>query len=71
MDLVEDVIEPCKSFGWNRQGVETILVSLGATMPECEQAHSKQTGRPDMHEKPWSVIYNRYLDTLNNIFYNG
>lgn len=64
VDLVEDVIEPCKLFGWTRQDVETILASLGATMAECEQAHSKQTGRPDVHEKPWSVIYSRYLDTL-------
>lgn len=64
VDLVEDVIEPCKSFGWSRQDLETVLVSLGTTMVECEQAHSKQTGRPDVHEKPWSVIYNRYLETL-------
>lgn len=64
VDLVEDVIEPCKSFGWDRQEVELILVSLGGTLSECEQAHSKQTGRPDVHENPWSVVYNRYLDTL-------
>lgn len=66
VDLVEDVIEPCKSFGWSRQDVEVILTSLGSTMVECEQAHSKQTGRPDVHEKPWSVVYNRYLDTLKS-----
>lgn len=64
VDLVEDVIEPCKSFGWDRQEVELILVSLGGTLSECDQAHSKQTGRPDVHENPWSVVYNRYLDTL-------
>lgn len=64
IDLVEDVIEPCKSFHWEREDVETALVSLGGTIAECEQAHSKQTGRPDGHEKPWSVVYNRYLDTL-------
>lgn len=66
VDLVEDVIEPCKSFGWSRDEVETVLISLGGTIAECEQAHSKQTGRPDVHEKPWSVVYKRYLDTLRS-----
>ena len=64
VDLVEDIVEPCKSFGWSGQEVETVLMSLGATMAECEQAHSKQTGRTDIHEKPWSAVYNRYLLTL-------
>lgn len=65
VDLVEDIVEPYKSFGWTQQDVETVLTSLGGTMAECEQAHSKQTGRPDVHEKLWSVVYNRYLHTLN------
>ena len=65
IDLVEDVVEPCKSFGWNKEDVNTVLTSLGGTMAECEQAHSKHTGRPDVHEKLWSVVYNRYLHTLN------
>jgi hypothetical protein len=64
VDLVEDVVEPCKSFDWTREDVNTVLTSMGGTMAECEQAHSKQTGRPDVHEKLWSVVYNRYLQTL-------
>lgn len=64
VDVVEDIVEPCKSFGWTRQEVDTVLSSLGVTMAECEQAHSRQTGRPDVHEKLWSVVYNRYLYTL-------
>lgn len=64
IDLVEDVIEPCKTFGWSSQDVEMVLISMGVTLSECEQAHAKQTGRQTMHEKPWSVTYNRYLDTL-------
>ena len=58
VDLVEDVVEPCKSYGWSRQDVEVVLGSLGGTMAECEQAHFK-------HEKHWSAVYNRYLHTLN------
>lgn len=64
VDLVEDIICPCKSFGWSVQDVEVVLTSLGSTLVECEQGHSRQTGRPGKHEKPWSVTYNRYLDTL-------
>lgn len=64
VDLVEDVIEPCKSFGWSREDVEIVLTSLEGSVAECELAHFKQTGRPDIHEKPWSVVYKRYLDTL-------
>ena len=66
VDLVEDVIEPCKSFGWDDHGVETVLIIFGSTMAECEQAHSKQTGHPSQHEKLWSDIYKRYLDTLKH-----
>ena len=64
VDLVEDVVEPCKSYGWSLQDVETVLNSLGGTMVECEQVHCRQTGRSDIHEKPWSAVYNRYLHTL-------
>lgn len=63
-DLVEDIIDPCKSFGWSVQDVEVVLTSLGATLVECEQGHSRQTGRPGKLEKSWSITYNRYLDTL-------
>ena len=64
VDLVEDVIEPCRSFGWDHRGVDVVLSSMGGTVAECEQGRSKQTGRPTAQEKPWSVTYNRYLDTL-------
>ncbi len=64
IDLVEDVVEPCKSYGWDTREIEIVLSSLGGTISECEQAHSKQTGRPGPHDKQWSIIYNRYLDTL-------
>lgn len=64
VDLVEDIIHPCKLFDWSVQDVEMVLNSLGGTLAECEQGHFKQTGRPGKHEKPWSVTYNRYLDTL-------
>lgn len=64
VDVVEDIVEPCKTFGWSQQDVDTVLTSLGGTMAECEQAHYRQTGRPDVHEKLWSVVYNRYLHTL-------
>ena len=64
VDLVEDVIDPCKLLHWSVHDVEMVLNSLGATLAECEQGHSKQTGRPGKHEKLWSVTYNRYLDTL-------
>ncbi len=73
IDLIERVIEPCKQFKWSSDDVKLILFSIGTTFPECETAHSRQTGRPAPKEKPWSVVYRRYLDTLCNcilIIYN-
>lgn len=64
VDLVEDIIVPCKTVSWTVQEMELVLISIGSTMVECEQGHSRQTGRPGKHEKLWSVTYNRYLDTL-------
>ena len=64
VDLVEDVILPCKTVNWQVQEVELILTSFGSTFLECEQGHSRQTGRPGKHEKSWSITYNRYLNTL-------
>ena len=66
IDLVEDVIELCRSSGWSREEVETVLTSLGGTLVECEQAHSRQTSRTDVHDKPLSVVYNRYLGTIKS-----
>ena len=62
IDLIEKVVDLCRQFRWSRADVELILTSLATTFRECESAHS----RPAPKEKPWSVVYLRYLDTLRN-----
>ena len=64
VDLVEKVIEPCRLLNLEREDVDVLLNSVVATFPECEAAHTKQTGRPKPREKPWRLVYLRYLDTL-------
>ena len=66
IDLIEKIVEPCKQLHWGRSEMEQFVSSIAGTFPECEAAHSKQTGRPGPREKPWNIVYVRYLDTLRN-----
>ena len=66
VDLVDDVVEPYIQLGWGRGEVEMFLTSMAGTYAECEAAHSKQTGRPGPKDKPWRIVYLRYLDTLKD-----
>ena len=64
VDLVEKIVEPCKQQPWGRNEMDLVISSIAGTFAECESAHSKQTGRPTPHEKPWRTVYLRYIDTL-------
>lgn len=66
VDLIEKIVEPCKQLQWGRSEMDQFLSSIAGTFTECEAAHSRQTGRPGPHEKPWRVVFLRYLDTLRN-----
>ena len=64
VDLVENIVEPCKQQRWGKNEMDLVVSSIAGTFPECETAHSRQTGRPSPHEKPWRTVYLRYIDTL-------
>lgn len=66
IDLIEKIIEPCKQLQLSKDDTASLLGSVAATFPECETAHAKHTGRPSPQEKPWRVVYLRYLATLTN-----
>ena len=66
VDLIDNIVEPCSQQGWEKKEMEMFLTSVKATFIECEVAHSKQTGRPNLKDKSWRVVYLRYFDTLKN-----
>ena len=66
IDLIEKIVEPCKQLNWEKADVELLLTSMAGTFAECEAAHSKQTGRPNSRDKPWRIVYLRYLDSVRN-----
>ena len=66
VDLIEKIVEPCKQLSLSKDDTATFLESIAATFPECEAAHAKHTGRPGPKEKPWRLVYLRYLETLTN-----
>lgn len=66
IDIIEKIVEPCKQHQLSRDNTEILLTSIATTFPECETAHAKHTGRPGPKEKPWRVVYLRYVDTLTN-----
>ena len=66
IDLIEKIVEPCKQLNWEKADVELLLTSMAGTFAECEAAHSKQTGRPNSCDKPWRIVYLRYLDSVRN-----
>ena len=65
VDITDDILLPFHQLGWGREEVQLFLSSVRGCFMECEQAHSKQTGRPGPRDKPWSTVYLRYLDSLN------
>lgn len=62
VDVTDDILIPFQQLGWGREEVQTFLFSVRECYRECEQSHS----RPEPKAKPWSTVYMRYLDTLNN-----
>ena len=66
VDLVDNIVEPCIQLHWEKNELDTFLGSMKATFVECEIAHSKQTGRPNLKDRPWRVVYLRYFDTLKD-----
>ena len=66
LDVIEKIVEPCKQLGLSKEDTASLLGSIASTFPECEAAHAKHTGRPSAQERPWRVVYLRYLDTLTS-----
>ena len=66
VDLHEKLIEYCMQIPWNKTQVEVFLTSFIDTFPECEAAHAKATGKPNLKEKPWKTVCIRYYITLKN-----
>lgn len=66
VDLHEKLIEYFMQIPWNKTQVEVFLTSFIDTLPECETAHSKATGKPNHKEKPWRIVCSRYYLTLKN-----
>ena len=66
VDITENILLPLQQLGWGREEIGTFLSSVGGSFGECEQVHSKQTGRPGPKDRPWCSVYLRYLDTLKS-----
>ena len=66
VDVIEKIVEPCKQLQLSKEDAASLFRSIASTFPECEVAHTKHTGRPGHKEKPWRVMYLRYLETLTN-----
>lgn len=64
VDIIDNILQPLQQLGWAQDEINTFFSSVGECFSECEQAHSKQTGRPGRKDKPWCNVYLRYLDTL-------
>ncbi len=62
VDVTDDILIPFHQLGWGREDVRMFLLSVRGCYLECEQVHS----RPATKGIPWSCVYMRYLDTLNN-----
>lgn len=65
VDVTDDILIPLHQLNWGKEELQMFLKSVRGCFLECEQAHSKQTGRPRPKDRPWSIVYHRYLDTLN------